>query len=196
MMADGRRERGAVTRERLLLAARELFGDRGYDATSIDDVLARSEVARGALYHHYRSKAVLFATVVEEVLLEIAERTSAAAHGIDDPLERLRTGSRAWLLLSLNPAILRIALLDPPSALGWTMWRQMDERASLGGLRADLRQLAREGRIADGQVEPLAHMLLAALNEAALFVAYSDERHAALNAAEAAVDTLLVRLAA
>ena len=194
-MSDGRRARGVATRDRLLLAARELFGEQGYDATSIEEVLARSEVARGALYHHYRSKAELFETVVEEVLLEIAERTGAAAHGIDDPLERLRAGSRAWLLLAQSPAIQRIALLDPPAALGWTLWRRLDESASLGGLRADLRQLAREGRVADEQVEPIAHMLLAALNEAALFIAHSDERRHALDAAEAAVDTLLVRLA-
>jgi hypothetical protein len=55
--------------------------------------------------------------------------------------------------------------------------------------------LAGEGRIPDGEEELLAYMLLAALNEAALFIAYAEDQPAAVDTARAAVDTLLDRLA-
>jgi AcrR family transcriptional regulator len=191
---DGRRMRGAATRERLLAAARRLFGERGYEATSIESVLEASGVARGALYHHFPSKAELFDAVLADVLIEIAERSAAAAAGSTDPLEGLRAGSHAWLKMALDPAIQRIALLDPTTAVGWARWREQDQQHSLGGLRVTLARLAEEGRVPPGQVELLAHVLLAALNEAALFVAFAEDQPAAADTARASVDTLLDRL--
>src|SRR5690348_3426230 len=147
---DGRRERGAATRARLLAAARELFGAHGYDGTSIEAVLERSAVARGALYHHFASKAELFDAVAEDVFIEIAARTDAAARGgpsgpvPPDPLVRLRAGSQAWLEMALDPAVQRIALLDPPAVLGWARWRALDEQYTLGALRVALEHLAQE----------------------------------------------------
>jgi AcrR family transcriptional regulator len=191
---DGRRVRGAATRERLLTAARRLFGERGYEATSIEAVLAASGVARGALYHHFPSKAELFDAVLADVLVEIAERSAAAAAGSEDPLEGLRAGSHAWLAMALDPAIQRIALLDPTTAVGWARWREQDQAHSLGGLRATLLRLSEEGRVPAAQAELLAHVLLAALNEAALFVAFAEDQPAAADTARASVDTLLDRL--
>ena len=191
---DGRKVRGAATRERLLAAARRLFGERGYEGTSIESVLEASGVARGALYHHFPSKAELFDAVLADVLIEIAERSAAAAAGHKDPLEGLRAGSHAWLEMALDPAIQRIALLDPTTAVGWARWREQDQAHSLGGLRATLSRLAEEGRVPPGQVELLAHVLLAALNEAALFVAFAEDQPAAADTARASVDTLLDRL--
>jgi AcrR family transcriptional regulator len=194
-MADGRRLRGEATRERLIAAARELFGERGYEATPIEAVLESSGVARGALYHHFPSKAELFGAVAEEVFVEIADRTGAAARLGENPLERVRAGSQAWLEMALDPAVQRIALLDPPTVLGWSRWRELDERHTLGGLRGGFRHLEDEGRIPAGQGEVFANMLLAALNEAALFIAGAEDQPGALATARGAIDTLLDRLA-
>lgn len=194
-MVDGRRARGQATREQLLTAARRLFGERGYDGTSVEDVLAAAGVARGALYHHFASKTDLFDAVVEALFVEIADTTDAAARELATPLERLRAGAHAWLRMALDPAVQRIALLDPPTVLGWERWRALDEQHSLGGLRASFGRLARDGNIPAGQDELLAHMLLAALNEAALFIACSRDERAALATATATVDTVIDRLA-
>jgi AcrR family transcriptional regulator len=194
-MSDGRRLRGRATRQRVIAAARELFGARGYEGTSIEAVLEAAEVARGALYHHFASKAELFDAVAEEVFVEIAERTSRAALSAADVRDQIRAGSQEWLAMALDPAVQRIALLDPPTVLGWERWRALDESHSLGGLRAGFRSLEQQGRIPAGEGELLANMLLAALNEAALFIAYADEPQAALETARGALDTLLDRLA-
>jgi AcrR family transcriptional regulator len=194
-MLDRRRQRGVATRGRLLAAARGLFGERGYEGTSIEAVLGSSGVARGALYHHFHSKAELFDAVAEQLFIEIAEETAAAARGVTDPLEGVRAGSHAWLRMALDPAVQRIALLDPPAVLGWTRWRALDEQYTLGGLRASFRRLVAEGRLPRGEEQLLAHMLLAALNEAALFITYAEDQAAALETAGATIDTLLDRLA-
>ncbi len=193
-MSDGRILRGEATRERLLAAARELFGAHGYEATSIESVLAASGVARGALYHHFASKAELFDAVAVEVFVEIADRTWEAARGRRTPRERLRAGSHAWLGLARDPAVQRIALLDPQTALGWRRWRDLDERYSLGALRAAFARLAEEGAVPPAQADVLANVWLAALNEAALLIADAEDEQAAHAQAVAAVDTLLDRL--
>jgi AcrR family transcriptional regulator len=191
---DGRIERGRATRERLLVAARALFGERGYEATSIDAILESAGVARGALYHHFATKQALFDAVLDGVVGEIADRAAAAGRGADDPLASLRAGCSTWLELALDPAIQRIALLDAPSVVGWTRWRELDEQHTLGGLRATLRRLAGRGDLPVDQVDVLAHMVLASVNEAALLIARAADPQAALARGQAAVDTLLERL--
>jgi AcrR family transcriptional regulator len=49
----------AETRERLLRAAAEVFGERGYDGTRVADIAATAGVSNGALYSHFASKAEL-----------------------------------------------------------------------------------------------------------------------------------------
>jgi AcrR family transcriptional regulator len=189
-----RAAQGRATRGQLIEVATGLFAEHGYEGTSIEAVLEVSGVARGALYHHFASKADLFNAVAEEVFAQIAQETAAAARGREDPLEGLRAGCHAWLVMALDPAVQRIALLDPPAVLGWMRWRELDERYTLGGLRASLRRLGAEGRVPPAQAELLAYMLLAALNEAALFIASAGDQRAAMHAGREAVDTLLDRL--
>lgn len=195
-MRDLRVVRGEATRERLVAAGREFFGQRGYDGTSVEVLLEAAGVARGAFYHHYRSKQALFDAVLDRVVAEIADAAAAAARPQPDPVERLRAGCSAWLRMALDPSIQRIALLDAPSVVGWTRWRELDERHALGRLRANLRQIADDGRLPADRVDVLAHMLLAAVNEAALLIARADDSEAALSAGLTALDTLLDRLVA
>lgn len=194
---DRRVERGKVTRDRLLAAGRELFGERGYDLTSIHAVLERAGVARGALYHHFASKTDLFDAVLDAVVADIAGGVAEAARAVaDDPVASLRVGCDAWLGMAIDPAVQRIVLVDAPAVVGWRRWRELDERHTLGGLRLNLRRLARAGRLLDGDADLLAHMIMAAVNEAALFIAGADDPEAALAAGRTSVDALLNRLVA
>lgn len=61
------KEEAAVTRATLLKTALNLFSSKGYAATSIDDISQAAKLTRGALYHHFQSKADLYNTLVEEV---------------------------------------------------------------------------------------------------------------------------------
>ncbi len=193
-MIDGRRERGQATRERLIEAARAQFGAYGYESASLDAILGAAGVKRGALYHHFESKQALFDSVLDRVVEEIAARVARAARAARDPVESLRIGCRTWLRMALDPAVQQIVLIDPPSVVGWTRWREIDERHTLGGLQRNLEQLAEHGRLANGDVALLAHMVLASVNEAALLIAHADKPRAALRVGEATVDTLLTGL--
>jgi AcrR family transcriptional regulator len=68
--------RGGATRERLLCAAVELLKEGGYAAASVAAITARSDVAAGALYRHFPSKAELFV----EVFRAAAEQELAALY--------------------------------------------------------------------------------------------------------------------
>jgi AcrR family transcriptional regulator len=193
-MIDLRSERGRATRERLVAAARELFGEHGYDGTSIEAVLERAGVKRGALYHHFESKQALFDAVLDRVISDVAQAVAEAARAETDPVESLRAGCAAWLRMALDPGVQRIALVDPPAVVGWTRWRELDEEHILGGVRRNLRLIAADDRLPPGDVDLLAHMVVASVNEAALLIARADDPEEALARGLTAVDTLVDRL--
>ncbi|HEX8742210.1 MAG TPA: TetR/AcrR family transcriptional regulator [Thermoleophilaceae bacterium] len=193
-MADGRVEKGRETRERLIASGRTLFGERGYDATSIEAILDAAGVARGALYHHFATKEALFDAVLDRLVAEIADTAADAARTASDPVASLRAGCSAWLRMALEPGVQRIALVDAPAVVGWARWRELDEQHTLGRLRANLEAIAADGRLPAAQVGVLANMVLASVNEAALLIAPADDPEAALAAGQAAIDTLLDRL--
>ena len=60
-------ERRAATLGAILAAAERLFGDNGYEATSVDEIAASAGVAKGAVYHHFQRKQDVFEAVFERV---------------------------------------------------------------------------------------------------------------------------------
>lgn len=186
-------QRSAATREALLSSARELFAERGF-AAAREDIVARAGVTRGALYHHFTSKEKLFRAVVELLEEEMFERIASAAMSSEDPSEQLRRGCGAFLDAAMDPAVRRIVLLDAPAVLGWQAWREIDARYGLGLVIEGLNAVMAAGRIERRPVEPLAHLLLAALNEAAMMVASADDPVAARVVVGEAVDHFLAHL--
>lgn len=191
---DGRVARGRTTRDRLVAVARAQFGANGYDATSIDGVLAAAGVARGALYHHFATKEALFDAVLDQVMAELASAVRAAAREEKDPADIVRAGCLAWLRAAIDPQVQRIVLLDAPVVVGWERWRTIDDDHTLGGTKATLQRLADDGRLPAGSTDVLAHLMLAAVGETALLVARADDPAAALPTAQAALEILLDRL--
>jgi AcrR family transcriptional regulator len=141
-------------------------------------IVATAGVTRGALYHHFADKTALFEAVLAAVEADIARRLAdeAAAAGLSDPVEILRYALRTWLDICVEPEILRIALIDGPSVLGWTHWREVCYLHVLGLVRVLLAQAIELGRIRRQPVLPLAHVLMGAGDEAALYVAEAADR--------------------
>ena len=84
-------------------------------------------------------------------------------------------GADAWLDASVEPEVRRIVLLDGPAVLGWERWREVGMRHGLGLVTALLTELMDAGAIPAQPVEPLAHVLIGALDEAALYVALAAD---------------------
>jgi AcrR family transcriptional regulator len=191
---DGRLAKGQSTRDQLVAAAQELFARDGYEATSTEAVLQRSGVSRGSLYHHFPDKKALFEAVLIRVQAEVVQITIRAARGSTDGVEALKAGCLAWIKLARDPGISRIVLIDAPSVVGWVRWRQIDEEHSFGVVKAGLRAAAKRDLLPEQMIGPVAHILLAALNELALVIATSHDSRRAEREAIAALDLLLRRL--
>ena len=187
--------KGRATRDRLISAARGQFGEFGYEATSIEAILQAAEVKRGSLYHHFPTKQALFDAVLDEVVAELAEAAAASARSTSDPVAGLQAGCRAWLEHAQDPAIQRIALIDAPAAVGWSRWRELDEQYILVGVRRNLESIAGADRTPQADLGLLAHMVLASVSEAAIFIAGADDPAQALTTGQQAVDTLVRSIA-
>jgi len=199
MTANRRRQvdRTAATRGLLVDAARVLFAEHGFAEVGTERIARAAGVTRGALYHQFDDKVALFATVLEAVEQDVMGRLvsvvdAAAAAGVTDPVGLLVAGTDAWLDACADPEVQRIVLLDGPAVLGWERWRKVGERYGMGLVATILTEFMDAGAIARQPVEPLAHVLIGALDEAALYVA----RAADPDAARAEVRTVLHRLVA
>lgn len=192
-MTPGPRQAGraAATRSRLLAAGRELFAARGFAATGTEEIVARSGVTRGALYHHFRDKRDLFRAVFAEVSQEVHQQVNAAAMAGGEPWEGLNAACSAYLDATADPAVQRIVLLDGPSVLGWEEWRDIGSQDLFGLLTMGLHWAMASGQVEYQPVAPLVHVLLGALNEGALYMARAGGGAAARDEVTAVVTRLL-----
>ena len=190
-MTPSKAEQADATRTALGAAARQLFTERGYAATSTTEIVERAGVTRGALYHHFAAKEDLFRAVFEQLEDEVTKHVAKEALTSADPLEQLRRGTRAYLDACIDPAVQRVVLLEGPSVLGWQTWQEIEQRYGYGLVVAGVDAAIGAGLIAAQPVEPLAHVLFGALTEAGMVVARADEPGAARAEMEAAMDRLL-----
>ena len=71
--------------------------------------------------------------------------------------------------------MLQITIRDAPAVLGWEEWRRLGDRYGMGIVRAGLAAAMEAGVLARGPIDPLAHVLLGALEEGALYVAQAED---------------------
>jgi AcrR family transcriptional regulator len=170
-------ERTEATRGALLAAARPLFAERGYDEVSAEQIVRAAGVTRGALYHHFGGKAALLDAVYEQLEREVTERIARVVLGseLESPLEAMRAGVGAFLDECAKPEVRQIALHDAPAVLGWERWREVAAANGLGLIEASLAAAIEAGELRPLPVRPTAHLLLGALDEAAMLTARSED---------------------
>lgn len=184
-------ERAQATRAALVSAARDLFTEHGYAGVGTEEIVGRAQVTRGALYHHFADKRDLFRAVHEQMEGEIVDAIAARMEGEADPLELLKTGTRAFLDACMDPAHAQVNLLDAPSVLGWAEWREIDMRYGMGLVTAGLQAGMEAGVLREQPIRPLAHLLLAAMGEAAMMIANANDPQATRDEMEESLLELL-----
>ncbi|HEY8866517.1 MAG TPA: TetR/AcrR family transcriptional regulator [Solirubrobacteraceae bacterium] len=189
-------EQSETTRAALIGAARPLFAERGYAGVGTEEIVRAAGVTRGALYHHFDGKRELFRAVYEMVEAELVQRIAQETMSAGDPVEALHAGARAFLDAVEDPAVQRITLLDAPSVLDWEEWREIGMRYGLGLVQATLQAAIDAGSIPSQPVAPMAHLLLGALDEAALLIARSNDVKRARREVGDAIERLLDALVA
>jgi AcrR family transcriptional regulator len=164
--------RTARTRGALLVAARQLFAEKGFAETSRDEIAERAGVTRGALYHHFASKTEVAAAVIGQLEVELVERVMAAGlegKGVGDQLQR---ACRAYMEACADPSIARI-LADAPAVLGAKAIRALDAASCVPLLKEAFARAAAEGMEVPGDPAVMASLLLGLLNEGAALIAAS-----------------------
>ena len=189
-------EQSEATRTALLQVARELFTERGYAGTATEDIAQRAGVTRGALYYQFGDKSGLFYAVLEGISLNTNEKVMSAMHSGQEEQGDLwdqivRAGTAACLDACMDPAVQRIGLIEAPAVLGWEEKRELDRKYGISLISSALQELMGAGLIALQPVEPLAHLVLSAVLEAAMYIARADDIPAARKEMGASLERLL-----
>jgi AcrR family transcriptional regulator len=189
-LVASRAAQAAETRDALIAAGRELFGQQGYAATSTEEIVERAGVTKGALYHHFADKEHLFRAVFEQVQREVSD--AAVAEFLQpDSWAALIAGCRLWVEAHADPAVRQIVLIDARGVLGWETAREIETRFSTVALRGALRKAMHAGVITRQPLRPLAVMLIGALSEACLYLAaYPQDAQASREVADLIAELL------
>lgn len=184
----------AATQAAIVKSARTLFGQRGFAEVGVEDIARRARVTRGALYHHFRDKAALFAFVCEEVEKEVAENVLAVVDLEGDPEKEFLRGLHAFLDEAMKREVQQIVVIDGPAVLGWTVRHEIAARYGLSMLEAGLQRLVDAGRLREQPLGALAHLILGALTEATMVIAEAQDKKATRVELERGLDRVIVGL--
>ncbi len=175
-------QRSQETTAALLEAARRLFVERGYGGTSTPDVCAEAGITRGALYHHFADKQDLFRAVLRREAEAVAAEIAAASPSGRSAAEALAQGAIAYLDAMKVPGRTRLLLVEGPAFLGAREMSALDAAHAEGQLEEGLREALGNQAV---PIQPLARLLSAAFDQAALEVEAAASAHHARKAKEA-----------
>jgi AcrR family transcriptional regulator len=161
------RETVVDSRQEILRTAARLFQQRGYDATSMNDVAAALKLSKGGLYHHFQSKDEILFEIMNHAMEITQERVLSPVRSIADPEERLRALIRLHIEVVLSPRDREITVMLhenhplPPALRKRINSRKKDYIHFLENLMAEVqnqlhRDQAQQSHHAKGKVSPRA----------------------------------------
>lgn len=151
--------------QEILEAARRLFTQKGYEATTVQDLIDAVGIAKGTFYHHFRSKSEVLDGVIETLVQEVTRLMQAV---VEDPqadaltkFHRIFTQANAWKLQhrDLMLELLRV-LYRPENAALRERLRRASVQAGAPFLGAVIRQGVAEGVFQVEDPEETAAILL------------------------------------
>jgi len=184
-------EKSRATREKLLSAARQVFGARGYSDASQAEIVDAAGVTTGALYHHFGDKKGLFRAVAEAVEQEILDHVLANADISKIDRRAMENGLVLTIEKCAEAGLQRIIFRDAPAILGYREWREIEHKYAFGVMRASLAALAAHGVLKASNVDLAAQLTLANVMELAHAAAMSENTEATLREAREMIGLLL-----
>lgn len=173
----GEWRRSVGTKEAVLDAARSLFNEKGYERTSVDDIVVASGVSVGSIYHQFGGKNEIFRALADSSLArhrEVSKRATqkVIASGETDPLRIYVAGAKAYLLDTWkNRDIDRVTILLEGSADEAANSREQQARFLRGSLGISIGQ--------PPLPEATGYALYGLLNGAATQLVNIENRHMA-----------------
>jgi AcrR family transcriptional regulator len=156
------RETVVDSRQEILRTAARLFQQRGYDATSMNDVAAALKLSKGGLYHHFQSKDEILYEIMNHAMEITQERVLAPVRSITDPEERLRALIRLHIEVVLSPRDREITVMLhenhplPPALRKRINTRKKEYIHFVESLIAEVQTKAQRSRSAKCAVSPRA----------------------------------------
>lgn len=160
----------AQTRADILAAARRLFTENGFAATTTSEIAEAAGVTVGALFHHFEGKTGLFRSVFFELETELDDKVRSTVEG-ELGLEQFLLGFRAFLEFARRRDYHRIVMLEGLAVLGEKEFHALEVRRGATTLMEGLESLVEGGIIEDRPRRPLGILLLGAMAEAGFDVA-------------------------
>lgn len=171
-----REEYAEITRKALIEEGYSLFAEKGYAKTSIEDIVQKARVTRGALYHHFSNKEELFKAAYEQQVQEMMSKVLKGIEDISDPWERTIAGCHAFLDYGMSSERKSIRLQEAITVLGWENWRKIDASYTMGLIRNTLGDLIKEGIFSDYSLNLMADLIYGLLVESSMSVARSKNK--------------------
>ncbi len=160
-----RQQQAEASRAALVAAARECFAGKGYDDTTVAEVLRRAGMARGALYHYFPDgKDELFAAVYREVDDELHRRIDALDPDMP-PLDAVRESAAIFLQLCTRQDFARITVLEGPRVMASQSIHGSVLGRSVTRMRAGIAAAAEAGELDDLDVDLVTTALYGALRD-------------------------------
>jgi AcrR family transcriptional regulator len=156
------RETAVDSRQEILRTAARLFQQRGYDATSMNDVAAALKLSKGGLYHHFHSKDEILFEIMNHAMEITRERVLNPVRNIADPEQRLRALIRLHIEVVLSPRDREITVMLhenhplPPSLRKRINLRKKEYVHFLEKLVAEVQSKSRRPHAAKEKVTPRA----------------------------------------
>jgi Tetracyclin repressor-like, C-terminal domain len=132
----------------------------------------------------------VYAEIERELSEAIVKGIEARAGANANAWEQVRAGGQAFLDACMDPGVQHVIMLEAPTVLGWDSRRDI-ARYGLGLIRQGLERSIKQGLMEPQPVEPLAHLLRAALIEGGMLLALAEDQRAAREEIGAAVDRLI-----
>ena len=154
------REAIVDSRQEILRTAARLFQQRGYDATSMNDVAAALKLSKGGLYHHFQSKDEILFEIMNHAMEITQERVLTPVRSIADPKERLRALIRLHIEVVLSPRDREITVMLhenhplPPALRKRINSRKKEYIHFVEGLIADVQKEAQKDSQRPGPARP------------------------------------------
>ena len=186
-----RQEYSASTKRALVDVAADLFTERGYAGTSLDEIVAGARVTKGALYHHFSGKQALFEAVFETVESDSAKAIRKAVRDNQDPWEKAMSGLRAFLDVVQEPGYRRIVIQDGPAILGYERYREQEERSTFGIVQEIVSSVLRSYDLEPTMVETFSRIFFGAMSAAGAAVSSAEDTERASAEVEAAIGFIL-----
>lgn len=166
--------------------------ERDYAQVSTEQVLERSGVSRGALYHHFPTKLDLFRAVFVASERRVIARIAAQAAPASSPFEALLALTRGYLRAAeTDEELRRIGLSQSRAVLGWEAWRAACTELGIGVALAGVTAAIEAGELPPHDPETMAIVLLGAVIDAAMLIVVAEDGAAARERSEAVIVALL-----